>query len=629
MPGFFYSLAPQPQPSLHFTSKLLRQRTFRHSHYAQPSPIVACCGRWQQGQIRDKLSSFLAWSTLLAMMTLLATVVNIGKGEGGGQDDGERTDAELDQIHTDYLTKLADAPRTTRGTAYARFSTRFQESIADQIRSILEWARAHGIYVAREHIFFDTAVTGKKRRRTGIQNCKVVLERRQVECALFFSTSRLFRNRVALPELFEEITQKWKRRCVFAAQNLDSADSKTEMMLPLFGWMDEYFTKASVAHIQSAHVGLLEGGFVFGTETYGYTGTPVEGLTTRLGRPKRKLAIDERTSKVVQLIFHWFGADGVTIEEIARRLHQSSHPVPAKASAGWTTKVVGKMLRNERYRGNWAYGKMKARFLRKEDYTRQEPREKPLAQASFEHLRIISDELWFAVQQRLVKYVRPSGRPPTTPSEKRPRLIEGLVFCPTHDRPLVVCGAHGKFLRCPLCRRLPSAERPLFTHLRREHAERQLLRFLAETIVRDDAAVFDLVEQCRVAAEAAVLPDPDCMADLERRLKSLTNKIDFNRRTVGDGVDEQAETERILRDLTSQRRSAQAELDRLQCSASQQPRILTRGEILGRLVELDQILTGELGKDPDVIIKLRRVLELITGGRIDLEQRGERTDKKG
>ncbi len=129
-------------------------------------------------------------------------------------------------------------------------------------------------------------------------------------------------------------------------------------------------------------------------------------------------------------------------------------------------------------------------------------------------------------------------------------------------------------------------------------------------------------------AEAAVLPDPERVADLERQVKSLTTKNDFNRRFVGEGMEEQAETERILRDLIVQRRTAQTELDRFLCSATRQPRILIRGEILGRLVELDQILTGDLGADPDVIIKLRRSLELITGGRIDLEQRGERKEKR-
>ena len=44
------------------------------------------------------------------------------------------------------------------GCVYCRYSSRFQDSIGDQLRKVLEEACELGIFIAREHIFFDTAV---------------------------------------------------------------------------------------------------------------------------------------------------------------------------------------------------------------------------------------------------------------------------------------------------------------------------------------------------------------------------------------------------------------------------------------------------------------------------------------
>ena len=41
---------------------------------------------------------------------------------------------------------------------YARHSTRWQASIPDQVRSMFEYAVAHGIFVPRSMIFVDHAV---------------------------------------------------------------------------------------------------------------------------------------------------------------------------------------------------------------------------------------------------------------------------------------------------------------------------------------------------------------------------------------------------------------------------------------------------------------------------------------
>jgi hypothetical protein len=55
-----------------------------------------------------------------------------------------------------------------RGAIYARFSMRYQASIADQVRACREWAEANGLDISEAMIFIDEAVSGKKSRRAGL-----------------------------------------------------------------------------------------------------------------------------------------------------------------------------------------------------------------------------------------------------------------------------------------------------------------------------------------------------------------------------------------------------------------------------------------------------------------------------
>jgi site-specific DNA recombinase len=63
------------------------------------------------------------------------------------------------------------------GAIYARYSTNFQQSVGDQVRALLEAASQRGIYVPREHIYFDLAVSGAKERRPGLQALQRTLAR--------------------------------------------------------------------------------------------------------------------------------------------------------------------------------------------------------------------------------------------------------------------------------------------------------------------------------------------------------------------------------------------------------------------------------------------------------------------
>jgi site-specific DNA recombinase len=571
---------------------------------------------------------------ILMFLTLLL-VAGVFNGQRSPRQDFRDDEVErvIDEIYREYVMGIAESRSNELGAVYARYSTRFQNSLGDQVREVLKWASDHGICVPRVHIYYDRAVSGKKSSRLGLEALKATLSARQVSCLLLFATNRLFRQSAAQQLFIDQVTREWRQRCVFVRQNFDTGQYGSELMVQLFGMMDQFQTRANVDHIRAAHIGLMREWLVTGTMTFGYSGEPIPGRFTRRGLPTCRFVICTRASKIVLQIFNWFGRDGLSIPEIVRRLKAMPEaPLPVKAVAGWTSEVIRKMLRNKRYRGDWSYGETEAQFLVSKDYTRQQSRETPLWRSSNEELRIIPDDLWCLVEQRLAKHAVPEGRPKKFDDRDhpRPRLLEGLFYCPTHNRPLTVSGAHGKFLTCPICQRSLAEERPLFSLLDRRLAEEKVFETLLDRIVGDPKLIDDLVEQVHAIAREAVQPDATRVADLEHSVKVLRNRIDFNRRTVGETPAEQEETRRLIQELSRQRRAAEAELASIRLAATQQPQQLSREEIVQRLDEVRTVLQRNRSELSDEqLIQLRRIAELLTGGRINLVQRGERVEKKG
>src|SRR5262249_35820385 len=126
----------------------------------------------------------------------------------------QRTIREIDQLYSAYLERIG-RKRKGRGAVYARYSTRFQDSIADQVRAILDFAAEQGMFVLREMIFFDMAVRGFKDRRDGLDELRAVLKKGRVDTLLLFKTNRIFRKRYHTLKFVDQVHTAWRIRCVF------------------------------------------------------------------------------------------------------------------------------------------------------------------------------------------------------------------------------------------------------------------------------------------------------------------------------------------------------------------------------------------------------------------------------
>jgi hypothetical protein len=88
----------------------------------------------------------------------------------------KKTKLEIDILVAEFHAKLPRSKAEAIGAIYARYSSRFQDSILDQVRELLERALAEGIFVPRENIFYDLAVRGWKDSRPGLNRLRQAID---------------------------------------------------------------------------------------------------------------------------------------------------------------------------------------------------------------------------------------------------------------------------------------------------------------------------------------------------------------------------------------------------------------------------------------------------------------------
>jgi hypothetical protein len=396
---------------------------------------------------------------------------------------------------------------------------------------------------------------------------------------------------------------------------------------------DEFVVGLYGDNIRAAHEGLFGKGLVFGTITFGYRAVEVAGPPTRRKQPRCEYAVDTDTADWVRRIFGWFVDERLNIADIVRRLNADPDvPIGPKAVSGrWTRLAVKHLLANPRYVGRWMYGETVTVWQMKQDYSRQVPREEPLREQVFEEFRVVDDVTWQRAQVLLAEAMAMAGRPPKDGDRKsRPRLLNGLFVCRDHGCKLYVGGGHGRMMFCRTCQESPADQRPLFTQLNRALALRQTCAKLAELVRPDTALVTDIIAACQKEAEKGAGIEPGRSADLPQVIKRLTQQITFLMENAGQAEDDQKESAQVLRQLRAKRAKAMAQLAEMEAASRRPVRVPDEPQVQKLLADLGDVLSaaaesgGEEGAGD-----AREVIERLTGGRIELEQQGERLPQRG
>lgn len=145
-----------------------RRQGFRQSGCARSYPVVAGCGGDQPGQILDNFARDNPSQeqrgrprSVLVVAPCLPRRRNCAQRRGNRRRDEIETErhrqrasveGEIDLVVAGMHELLPRNQASAIGIAYARYSTEFQHSIADQLRGIFEFAVKNGIFIPREHV---------------------------------------------------------------------------------------------------------------------------------------------------------------------------------------------------------------------------------------------------------------------------------------------------------------------------------------------------------------------------------------------------------------------------------------------------------------------------------------------
>lgn len=162
---------------------------------------------------------------------------------------------------------------------------------------------------------------------------------------------------------------------------------------------------------------VLEGNYLGSITPYGYD-------VVDRGRRDRTLEPNDK-SHIVQLIYHWYAVEKVTVCEIVRRLNNMGEQT-AKGLSYWSTNAVNKILTNDVYNGKVRHGKRK----QVKEYDPQTGKLKTVSRLSEEyiiadgkHTALINDELWQAAQDRRSQNAR------VRKDKTLQNGLAGLLFC--------------------------------------------------------------------------------------------------------------------------------------------------------------------------------------------------------
>lgn len=307
-----------------------------------------------------------------------------------------------------------------RCAIYARFSTDKQNerSIDDQVNLCADRAAREGWSV--EKVFPDFAISGATRDRPSLN--ALIAEADKFDVILTESIDRLSRDQEDIAHIFKVVRHAGARLVTVADGDV------SEIHVGLKGTMAALFLKDLGDKVRRGQIGNARAGRIPGGRSYGYRALIKLDARGRLEAGWSE--VDEDEAAIVVRIYTEY-LSGSSPLSIARRLNAEGHRSPRGGKWGASTIIGNKkrangILHNALYAGRIVYNRQR---FEKHPITRRRvsklnPRELWI-ETQVEELRIIDEETWQAVAQRLqvASHVRPN-------LQRRPkRILSGLVEC--------------------------------------------------------------------------------------------------------------------------------------------------------------------------------------------------------
>ena len=251
---------------------------------------------------------------------------------------------------------------------------------------------------------------------------------------------------------------------------------------------------------------------------------------------------------------------------------------------------------------------------------------------SFPNLQIVPDEAFLVARQKLRDNAdQPHLREPKSQrphSDKRPRLLNGFLYCPGCNNQLVATGAHGNNFGCKSCKYHPIEQQHLFSQMPRKLATELVIEAISREVFCNEEVLELSVLATIDAANELQRPDPNALITLEGKRKQVKSQLELLLASFsGDDIDL----------VKEQMASIRSELARVDSDIAKNQRLLsktvnvpTEDEARKLLQKFGEALKHFSFKSDGVDLdQARQIIRLVTGGRIDAYQCGEKAARKG
>jgi len=307
---------------------------------------------------------------------------------------------------------------------YGRFSSDNQKetSINDQLRIVQRWAVQHGHKVISE--FSDEATSGASLKLlAGLQRAldAAATAPAPFDAIAVDQLARLSRD-VGDTDAIIKRLRFIGVSVVAVSDNINTADETTKISVIVKSLVNELYLDDLKKTTKRGLDGQFLRGYSTGGRTYGYRSEPVYDHLPAGGRPVPtgyRIEVDSLEAVVVRRIFGSF-RDGNGEKAIAKQLNAD------QTGRLWRPNTVFQMLQNQKYVGRFTFNRRE--WVKNPATGRRAYRWRPPEQWEIrksEDLRIVDDNTWEAVQQRL----RTRKRPFDHRRSRTKHLLSGLLFC--------------------------------------------------------------------------------------------------------------------------------------------------------------------------------------------------------
>jgi site-specific DNA recombinase len=292
-----------------------------------------------------------------------------------------------------------------RVAIYARYSSENQseKSIDDQVRVCKKYISENNFTLAENHIYVDEAVSGSLRNRPGLQALEKAMEDKEFDAVAVDDLSRLSRSNHQMLTMVMKFNYH-QVKIISVSDGIITDDDNAKLGIHIRGFINELYLDDLKKKTMRGLEGQKLRGYSTGENVYGYNSSPVGELKlNKKGQPKYEgmaHKINPEEADIVKRIFNEF-IQGKSISKIVKGLNSDKISTKKGFSGGWNTSTVSRILKNEKYIGQWVWRKWKnvrdpmTGKIKKVS----RPEKEQLTQIK-EPLAIINEETWEKAQKR-------------------------------------------------------------------------------------------------------------------------------------------------------------------------------------------------------------------------------------